>query len=565
MMTTLAVNAEAQQVVGSQLPAAHIPQVVQAPAVNSTASRAHPGVTQQIVQNWPVARGQDWITQWCNDVLFKLRLAREQAREARYRNDDVRAVNVLIEALQQIDLSDSAIRNGPFTAKAVARGVELYAQIGQSTQNTTNATATMLHWLFNYYGFVEFVAQNLDVQYFWQHSQCAWCSSNSLYAQADNMFEMKYKQYVARQIEMVLRSLAGRSRDFGTYPIYPIGSGEALLSALQYVVAVAAEDLSVSIYNTQYACMIQELNSISSSIVGFQFSDWPRAVAQSYVRAERIVDALNGRGASCYSVNHYHHSMPMPSQVVPMQSPQYPQYSSQYPSQYPQYPMSQSGGYSAGAMLRDMDLNVNNLTLSSGDLKSVAMDRSEFIQQVIVQAQGLDSSDSLVAVVVNGIDKGTLFVPHQADPSYVVTVAATTGSIEFRHKSGGRVRVVAVKAWSAPYNPVDQQLANAATESYNLAYGSDVRTLQTATTVTVRMDGARYTRSLVVDAEGIDNSDSIVEVIVNGAVKQTLYVPRARKDPSYIVTVADTTEAVVLRHVSGGRVNIKSIKAERVR
>jgi hypothetical protein len=578
------INAHAQQtVVNGQLPQMRVPNVIEQPMVSSTAQRAHPMASNAQVKPWPSNRGQDWISQWCNDVIYKLSLARQQATQAEYQGKWVDAVNILIGGLREIDLTDSAIRNGPFTAKAVARGIEMFEIVAEATQATPNAPATMIHFLKAYYRFVEYVAQYLDIQFFWTHSQCMWCSTNNLYT--DNLFEMNYKQYASKQVEMVLAALAGKSRDAGMYPVYPLGSGEAFLKALEYATMVAAEDLSVSIYNTQYACMIQELRAVSQSIAAFNFADWPRAVAESYYRAERITDALNGRAAYCYRPGYFHHPAQapimgtpvpgmggqMPPQMMPDPIPHTGPVPNgpYYPSQ-PQYPPLNppQTGPGVAANLRDMNVYTGNKVVGSRNTEHFDLNGSRFVQKIIVQARGLDAydGDSLVQVVVNGQDKGTLFVPHAIDPSYSVTIAATTDRISFRHQSGGRVQIQAIVAFYAPYDPTDQKLASATTESMRLDYGSDVRTLQQATTVFADMrGGARYTRSITVEAEGIDSTDAIVEVMVNGDVKQTLYVPRSRKDPTYTVTVADVADRVMFRHVSGGRVNIKDIKAERVR
>lgn len=68
-------------------------------------------------------------------------------------------------------------------------------------------------------------------------------------------------------------------------------------------------------------------------------------------------------------------------------------------------------------------------------------------------------------------------------------------------------------------------------------------TLYSGTTQQVRLNGARYVKKLIISAEGVRN-DAMFDVVVNGDVKGTVYVPG--RDPSYFVTVEDYTDSIEL-------------------
>ena len=68
-------------------------------------------------------------------------------------------------------------------------------------------------------------------------------------------------------------------------------------------------------------------------------------------------------------------------------------------------------------------------------------------------------------------------------------------------------------------------------------------TLYSGTTQQVRLHGARYIKKLIISAEGIRN-DAMFDVVVNGDVKGTIYVPG--RDPSYFVTVEDYADSIEL-------------------
>ena len=66
-------------------------------------------------------------------------------------------------------------------------------------------------------------------------------------------------------------------------------------------------------------------------------------------------------------------------------------------------------------------------------------------------------------------------------------------------------------------------------------------TLTGGTTEQVRLNGSRYIKKLIISAEGI-RSDAMFDVVVNGDVKGTVYVPG--RDPSYFVTIEDEADSI---------------------
>lgn len=81
---------------------------------------------------------------------------------------------------------------------------------------------------------------------------------------------------------------------------------------------------------------------------------------------------------------------------------------------------------------------------------SVRLQKPAYVRNLIVQARGV-SAASTVEVMVNGQVKGTIYAPGQ-DPSYVVTVEAAASSVEFRHRYGGTMEILNVKAVTFPTN-----------------------------------------------------------------------------------------------------------------
>lgn len=66
-------------------------------------------------------------------------------------------------------------------------------------------------------------------------------------------------------------------------------------------------------------------------------------------------------------------------------------------------------------------------------------------------------------------------------------------------------------------------------------------TLERGTTQQVKLNGARNIKKIIVSAEGI-RQDAMFDVVVNGDIKGTIYVPGS--DPSYFVTVNEYADSI---------------------
>lgn len=79
---------------------------------------------------------------------------------------------------------------------------------------------------------------------------------------------------------------------------------------------------------------------------------------------------------------------------------------------------------------------------------SIEIGETVFLKNLVIQAEGLNR-DSTVEVMVNGEVKGTIYAPG-SDPSYIVTIAEETSSVEFRHRAGGAMQVLDVLVMAEP-------------------------------------------------------------------------------------------------------------------
>jgi phosphotransferase system HPr-like phosphotransfer protein len=101
--------------------------------------------------------------------------------------------------------------------------------------------------------------------------------------------------------------------------------------------------------------------------------------------------------------------------------------------------------------------------------------------------------------------------------------------------------VGAVKRATAGSRGCDSENGYEAQETRTSDAISGPFTLQSGTTQQVRLNGTRYIKKLIISAEGI-RSDAMFDVVVNGDVKGTVYVPG--RDPSYFVTIEDSADSI---------------------
>lgn len=86
--------------------------------------------------------------------------------------------------------------------------------------------------------------------------------------------------------------------------------------------------------------------------------------------------------------------------------------------------------------------------VNPGETQTVSLAGPMYIKNLVIQAQG-SAFESTIEVMVNGEVKGTIHAPGR-DPSYVVTVAETTRSIQFRHRDGGSMQILDISATAYP-------------------------------------------------------------------------------------------------------------------
>ena len=100
-------------------------------------------------------------------------------------------------------------------------------------------------------------------------------------------------------------------------------------------------------------------------------------------------------------------------------------------------------------------VSLGSLTLNDSQTKSLSLGQARYIRNLVISAEGV-GDDSQIEVMVNGIVKGTIYAPGR-DPSYIVTVTETASSIQFRHRSGGSMRLhdvlATVSNWQGHQQP----------------------------------------------------------------------------------------------------------------
>jgi hypothetical protein len=122
------------------------------------------------------------------------------------------------------------------------------------------------------------------------------------------------------------------------------------------------------------------------------------------------------------------------------------------------------------------------------------------------------------------------------------------------------VLMSSLMTWALPAQA--QYSANYPYEYENVSLPGSYFSVEPYRTEQLQLQSWRYINRIVVQAEG-HRKDGMIEVIANGVVKGTIYVPA--RDPYYTVTINETVNSLEFRHISGGRVTVISVTAEQSR
>ena len=238
------------------------------------------------------------LSVWCNDTLADLRRAANSAIRKRDSGDFCGAVQDLRSGLDKAAQNIPLPGKGLFTANAIDRGKSIIDAISQSIGNDPAAPMTELHFLFEYYGFIERISEQLDTPYYLPYVSCGRCSEHNPYSNRE--FEKRFISLGKEGLMVVLRKLAeeagsGRSRSL----VYPIGPSGAFLSALATQALYTAQDLRQSTYANRYACTINDLNALSSSLQNGDYGDEVSSVTQSYYEARTLANEIESQTRRC--------------------------------------------------------------------------------------------------------------------------------------------------------------------------------------------------------------------------------------------------------------------------
>lgn len=111
----------------------------------------------------------------------------------------------------------------------------------------------------------------------------------------------------------------------------------------------------------------------------------------------------------------------------------------------------------------------NSIVLSQGQNYFINLNKSYFINHIVVAAEGI-VQDTMLEVLVDGKVKGTIYAPGR-DPLYVVTIREVSNKIELRYLSGARARISSVRVFRSEngFDPIGGWLPASKYEVANFA------------------------------------------------------------------------------------------------
>lgn len=342
------------------------------------------------------------VQSWCQDQMRVLRRAHNEAqRHMNFGQFDFAAQSLLIGLQETVQNTDSYY-TGTFTYKAALRGLELAAGIRAQGTDSRMAKRTLNYFLFEYYEFISFVSRKLDSDYA-QRRDCHFCG---LFGNRE--FEKNYVKFAKWQLKMVLDKLSTSDR-IGRF--YPIGTPKAFMSVFAKTSEFVALDLEDSVFATQFACTIDELNYVGNRVAAHveEGTIFPNDYEAMQFAGSNGTNILNSFKCTTGSLP------------------------------------GRGSDRGQGQTATTFDALSGSRILHSGTTDSIYLPETTDIKKLIISAEGV-RNDAMFDVVVNGEVKGTIYVPGR-DPSYHVTIEDTASQIELVSRFGkariSRVLVIA--------------------------------------------------------------------------------------------------------------------------
>jgi hypothetical protein len=322
------------------------------------------------------------VSSFCRDRLTVLKRAYHQAEMLSQMGNHIQSVAVLEGGLLEASARISPYYANTLTSKAIRRGISLLQKLKAAPEDKQKLRS-INQFLFNYFNFIEDVSNRIDVPYFGRNIDMN-----------NTVFEKVFTNFAKEQVNMVLASMTVTEGGI----IYPIGSPDLVLTALQVTTNAMANDLSESVFASFYACSIEDLQYVSSDIK--YYLQTRSTYADDFVAVQELITEVKHTVQGFRSCN--------------------------------------GGGRRDGRdayQPRTTELlNGHTITLESGTTEHLALRETQYIKKLIISAEGL-RSDAMFDVVVNGDVKGTVYVPGR-DPSYFVTIEDTADSIELVSRNG---------------------------------------------------------------------------------------------------------------------------------
>ncbi len=323
--------------------------------------------------------------EWCNDISQRLERVQRDATFLYSSGQHEQAVaklhNGLVSAAgtQQDDVSS-------ITYKSLTRGIELSELLQVHIDGSSKQNRQIALFLDKYYDFVQNVIRDLDSRFY--SYNCRYCKKNI------EDLERLYVQFSYRQTKLILDEFAITTPAL----IYPKGSSELLLKALEVSSHYSAIDLADSMFAELYACNINALEDVNLMLDEHNNTNTPIYSNKQMVQIA-YHDATSAIQNTCAPIR-------------------------------PKFSFGNGHSYKS----KSNTIYSGRMTVSLKNPKTLSLRHPRYIKKLVISAEGV-RRDAKFNVVVNGDIKGTIYVPGR-DPSYYVTIEDYVESIQFISEFG---------------------------------------------------------------------------------------------------------------------------------
>ena len=204
-----------------------------------------------------------YVSEWCRGNKAILDQFATAANLADLNGDSESVIRLLKQGLREaLKHGNGEQFDGSLTYRAIDRGLKIANALQALEAVDPNAIEAERAFLLNYYDFVNYISDNIDVEIYIPYEYIYKKSKNS--GDFDlNKFEARFIEYAQKQVDWFLTTFTSPAWGGGVAPQF---SEKADLKILEFITLHMAQDVTDSLSRTKYGCSIDILLGLNKNL-----------------------------------------------------------------------------------------------------------------------------------------------------------------------------------------------------------------------------------------------------------------------------------------------------------